>query len=198
VADYANRLGLAQPGKAPHAATCTFEKTAAAPVPVMAPHKSPHGAPQTIAQNAGPIMVRNSVVHAIDAAPAMQQAVWSAVPRRTSGDVPAELGKGASDCLSIESDGANLGFRNQCGYGVSFAYCLQTAMESDASCDAGSKLGNVSANGFTPVVFDANIKPADAEHDFRWVACSGGASDVTPHLDKFDPPAGRCVRVKSS
>ena len=54
------------------------------------------------------------------------------------------------------------------------------------------------ANAFTPVLEGANIKASDAEHDFRWVACSGDAGDVTPHLDRADPPTGRCVRSKSS
>jgi hypothetical protein len=107
----------------------------------------------------------------------------------------ASAGNGASDCLSVESDGANLGFRNHCAYGVQFSYCLQHAGDAAPSCDAGSKAGAVSANGFASVLLDTNIKTADAEHDFRWVACSGNAEDVIAHLDRSDPPAGRCVRI---
>src|SRR5262249_37066969 len=137
-----------------------------------------------------PILVRSSVVHAIDAPAAapVTKVTWAAAPRVAQATETAP-GKGASDCLHVESDGANLGFRNQCGYGVQFAYCLQTAGESDASCDAGAKPGAVAANGFTALVMGSNIKAADAEHDFRWVACSGAASDVTAHLDRPDPPS---------
>ena len=103
-------------------------------------------------------------------------------------------GSGASQCLSVESDGANIGFRNHCNYGVQFAYCLQRASDPATACDAGTKTGTVPANGFEPVLLNANIKTADAEHDFRWVACSGNAGDVVAHLDRSEPPVGRCVR----
>jgi predicted secreted protein len=221
VADFASRLGLQAGLKAPHVESCSLMKSAAQPV--SAPIASSHGrhATQTAA-NDTPIMVRSSVVHAIDAAatvpmaapppvmvtpipaasvpaPAAPQPIkWTATARAEDPAATPQVGHGASDCLSVESDGSNLGFRNSCGYGVQFAYCLQMASESDASCDAGSKTGDVAAKGFAPVVFDANIKAADAEHDFRWVACSGAASEVTAHLDRADPPAGRCVRAKSS
>jgi hypothetical protein len=95
----------------------------------------------------------------------------------------------------VDSDGANLGFRNHCAYGVQFAYCLQRAGDEATNCDAGSKTGAVPANGFAAVLLDTNIETADAEHDFRWVACSGDAGDVIAHLDRSDPPAGRCVRT---
>jgi hypothetical protein len=198
VADYASRLGLSQPvsAKAPHAAACPVQTQHM----VVQPH---HGAQTASATpNLTPVIVRTSVVHPIDviaapAAAAPPALAWSASAHPASQVAAAPpTGQGASDCLSVQSDGANLGFRNQCGYGVQFAYCLQSASEQAASCDAGSKTGNVSANAFTPVLFDANIKASDAEHDFRWVACSG--EDVTPHLDRADPPSGRCVRIKSS
>jgi len=146
----------------------------------------------------GPIMVHTVTVHTIDPpvsiAPA--KAGWSATAHTAQNDAP-QPGHGASDCLHVESDGANLGFRNQCGYGVQFAYCLQTSAETDANCGVGAKAGNVSANGFTPLLMDTNIKAADAEHDFRWVACSGAAGEVTPQLDRPDPPAGRCLLKRS-
>jgi hypothetical protein len=122
-----------------------------------------------------------------------QSSAVSAASTATVSKVPA--GSGASDCLSVDSDGANLGFRNHCAYGVQFAYCLQRADDPAANCDAGSKTGAVSANGFAAVLLDTNIKTADAEHDFRWVACSGDAADVIAHIDRSDPPAGRCVRT---
>ena len=221
VADFASRLGLQAGLKAPHVESCSLMKSAAQPAPSPLPAGHGHHATQTAA-NDTPIMVRTSVVHAIDAAATVPMAAppppmaapilaapapaqgapqpikWTATARSEEPAATSQVGHGASDCLSVESDGANLGFRNSCGYGVQFAYCLQMASESDASCDAGSKTGDVAAKGFAPVVFDANIKAADAEHDFRWVACSGAASEVTAHLDRADPPAGRCVRAKSS
>lgn len=106
-------------------------------------------------------------------------------------------GTGASDCLTVETDGANLGFRNHCGYGVQFAYCLQRASDAAAACDAGTKTGAVTANAFAAVLSDTNIKTADADHDFRWVACSGNTGDVVAHLDRSDPPVGRCVRTSA-
>lgn len=223
VADFASRLGLQSGAKAPHVESCSLMKSAAQPASMPAPITSTrsHHATQT-AMNDTPIIVRSSVVHAIDAAATIPMAApppvpmmvtpilaapaqaapqpikWTATARAEEPAATPQVGHGASDCLSVESDGTNLGFRNSCGYGVQFAYCLQTASESDASCDAGSKTGDVAAKGFAPVVFDANIKAADAEHDFRWVACSGAASEVTAHLDRADPPAGRCIRAKSS
>ena len=104
----------------------------------------------------------------------------------------------SSDCLSVETNGADVGFRNRCAYGVQFAYCLQKASDPAVTCDAGSKTGTIAASGFTAVLQDAGIKSAEAEHDFRWVACSGNTNDVVAHLDRADPPAGRCVKAKTS
>ncbi|HTT99200.1 MAG TPA: hypothetical protein VMF58_14210 [Rhizomicrobium sp.] len=122
-----------------------------------------------------------------NASPTPQAAVASQVP----------TGSGASDCLTVDSDGANLGFRNHCGFGVQFAYCLQRASDAATACDEGSKTGAVSANGFAAVLLDTNIKTADADHDFRWVACSGNTGDVIAHIDRSDPPSGRCVRTSA-
>jgi len=119
-------------------------------------------------------------------------------PMQTALVSQAPSGSGASDCLTVDSDGANLGFRNHCGYGVQFAYCLQRASDAATACDAGSKTGAVMANGFAAVLLDTNIKSADADHDFRWVACSGNTGDVVAHLDRSEPPAGRCVRTSAS
>jgi hypothetical protein len=107
-------------------------------------------------------------------------------------------GHGASDCLSVDSDGSSIGFRNACAYNVEFSFCLQKAADPGVACDAGTEAGNISPNTFAPVLLDTNIKSSDAEHDFRWVACSGGKGEVEAHLDRVDPPAGRCVRVNAS
>jgi hypothetical protein len=165
------------------------------------------------------VAVRTSEVHMIDGAVAAPLAAISppaATPQPTAPVVqqasltqpappPAQVtlaaavpdGHGASSCLTIESDGATIGFRNHCAYGVQFAYCVQKAGDAAADCGAGAKAGSVSANGYT-LLADINIKSADAEHDFRWVACSGGTGSVVAHLDRADPPAGRCTRASAS
>jgi hypothetical protein len=124
------------------------------------------------------------------AGPAIQASVAAKAPPAAGPAV--SRGQGASDCLSVDSDGASLGFRNHCAYAVQFAYCVRRSADASTSCDAGSKTGAVAANGFAAVLPDTNIKTADAEHDFRWVACSGDTG-VVAHLDSADPPAGRCV-----
>lgn len=162
------------------------------------------------------VAVRTSEVHTIDGAVGAPHAAISPPAAKTQQPAapvvqqqapqPAQLtltaavpdGHGASDCLSIESDGANVGFRNHCAYGVQFAYCLQKASDPAADCGAGAKAGAVSANGFVQLLSDTNIRSADSERDFRWVACSGSTGSVTAHLDRADPPAGRCVRGNAS
>jgi hypothetical protein len=168
------------------------------------------------------IAVRTSEVHTIDAAvaaplaaisppaaatqPAAPVVSQSAPPAPVASKAPAQVtlasavpdGHGASDCLAIESDGANIGFRNHCAYGVQFAYCLQKSSDPAADCGAGAKAGAVGANAFVLLLTDTNIKSADAERDFRWVACSGSNGSIVAHLDRADPPAGRCVHADAS
>jgi hypothetical protein len=188
------------------------------PGTVSTPKKTETSTPAPNSSGLIPIAVRSSQVHLIDgpapvAAPLLIKASASAAMEPALAKTPALVvsapagnpstqiasvqnvpaGNGASDCLSVESDGASLGFRNHCAYGVQFAYCLQRAGDTTANCDAGSKTGSVSATGFAAVLLDTNIKTADAEHDFRWVACSGDTGNVIAHLDRSDPPVGRCV-----
>jgi len=161
------------------------------------------------------VAVRTSEVHMIDGAVAAPLAAISPPAAKTQQPAAPVVqqqqpqaqvtlaaavpdGHGASDCLSVESDGANVGFRNHCGYGVQFAYCLQKAGDPAADCGAGAKAGAVSANGYAQLLSDTNIKSADSERDFRWVACSSSTGSVTAHLDRADPPAGRCVRGNAS
>jgi len=137
------------------------------------------------------VEVRNSPIHLIDPAPAAAdtkpQVLASATP-------PNLLDQhGASSCLSVESDGSHWGFRNHCGYTVQFAYCLMGPNQL-ASCSDGAVAGSVAGNGFGALVADESLKETDAKHEFRWVACQGGAGEVIPHLDEIDPPSGRCVR----
>ncbi|HEX3487477.1 MAG TPA: hypothetical protein VHT51_20640, partial [Micropepsaceae bacterium] len=136
------------------------------------------------------IDVRASEVHLIDpAAPAEPPPQPVALNQGTV----AAVQKGASSCLSVDSDGSHWGFRNHCGYTVQFAYCLMNG-KALVSCKDGSVAGSVAGNGFGALVADESLKESDASHDFRWVACQGGAGEVIPRLDQSDPPSGRCVR----
>ncbi|HWD49162.1 MAG TPA: hypothetical protein VG309_04510 [Rhizomicrobium sp.] len=180
-----------------------------------------HSAEATIANSSGlvPMLVRTSDVHTIDS----PESIANPPPDNVSRLAPAltaqsaqllvqkapalaqvamkknePAGHGASDCLSVDSDGSSIGFRNACAYNVEFSFCLQKAADPGVACDAGTEAGNISPNTFAPVLLDTNIKASDAEHDFRWVACSGGKGEVEAHLDRVDPPAGRCVRVNAS
>jgi hypothetical protein len=146
--------------------------------------------------NAKTIDVRTSEVHAIDPPAAAEaqvekpQVLASVVPANTA---PPAQQRGASSCLTVESDGSHWGFRNHCGFTVQFAYCLMSGGQL-AACKDGAVPGSVSANGFGALVADESLKETDVAHDFRWVACQGGAGEVIPRLDQTDPPVGRCVR----
>jgi hypothetical protein len=168
----------------------------------QSPTRWPTAAPMSLAQasdaplaqaSSGIVVVRESTVHTIDAgadpsAPASPQASLD----------PATLPDSASSCLSIDSDGVHWGFRNHCGYSVQFAYCLMSDPEGLAGCRDGGVSGSVAPNGFGALVADKSIRETGGDHDFRWIACSGGAGEVVPHLDRADPPVGRCVRPKAS
>lgn len=154
----------------------------AAPLAAISP-------PAATPQPAAPVLQQAAVMITTAAAPPPAQVTLAAA-------IPD--GHGASDCLTVESDGTNIGFRNRCAYGVQFAFCVQKAGDPAADCGAGAKAGSVSANGYALLLADSNIKSADAEHDFRWVACSGSNGSVVAHLDRADPPAGRCTRANAS
>lgn len=224
VAEYAQRLGIHDTKIQPVSHSCDApppEKTASTPS-----HLPPKD--KIAAKDVGPIMVRTSVVHAVDgaaAAPIVAMATPKIIPAaavaapkapptvsmgpmleeasmKSSADDPeqaaVEPGHGASGCLTIDNDGADFGFRNQCGFSVEFSYCLQKAEDPAVACDVGSRAGNVAANSFAPLLRGVNIKAEDAEHDVRWVGCTGAEGAVVAHLDKTDPPAGRCVRTQAS
>jgi len=222
---YADRLGLAgrTSRKAPRAAQTCAPPARLARKPTSPPARGPYkigmysGTAVTNTGAAGltQVAVRTSEVHMIDGAVAAPLAAISPPAAKTQQPAAPVVqqqqpqaqvtlaaavpdGHGASDCLSVESDGANVGFRNHCGYGVQFAYCLQKAGDPAADCGAGAKAGAVSANGYAQLLSDTNIKSADSERDFRWVACSSSTGSVTAHLDRADPPAGRCVRGNAS
>lgn len=108
---------------------------------------------------------------------------------------PQSADRGASSCLSVASDGAHWGFRNSCGYSVQFAYCLKGDIEPLAACKEGAISGSAAPDSFSALVADASVREKNVDHQFRWVACGGGAGEVVPKLDGTDPPVGRCVRA---
>jgi hypothetical protein len=223
VAQYAQRLGVHSAKSQPISHSCdapAAQKLAAAPSHIPAKEK-------IAANDKGlvPIMVRTSIVHAVDGAasvpivatvtpkvapaampkapptvsmgPMLEQASAKSVDDAAPQSV--EPGHGASGCLSVDNDGSDLGFRNRCGFSVEFSYCLEKADDPTLACDAaGSHVGNVAANSFTALLRGVNIKAEDAEHDVRWVGCTGAVGEVVAHLDKTEPPAGRCVRTQES
>lgn len=131
--------------------------------------------------------VRKSEIHLID------PAVTEPTPVVATTDAP-KTGEGASTCLSVESDGMHWGFRNKCGYSVQYAYCTMDGRNQLTACKDGFVGGSVAPNGFGMLVADQNLRALNENHDFRWVACQGGAGEVIARLDKSDPPVGRCVR----
>jgi len=132
--------------------------------------------------------VRNSEIHLID------QPMEAMPVVATAGGMPNPGQQGASSCLSVESDGSHWGFRNKCGYSVQYAYCTMDGRNQLTACKDGFVGGSVAANGFGVLVADQNLRSLNENHDFRWVACQGGAGEVIARLDKSDPPVGRCVR----
>jgi hypothetical protein len=148
-----------------------------------------------------PIEVRTSTVHLIDAAlPETGQSPGSTtVTGNESGsEMDPVIGASASACLGVESDGRHWNFRNHCAYDVQFAYCLASASDLLTTCSNGAVSGSVAPNGSSALITDRSLNESGAEHNFRWVACSGGAGEVVVHLDRFDPPVGRCVRPGAS
>ncbi len=134
------------------------------------------------------VEVRKSEVHLID------QPMEATPVVATAGGLPNPGQPGASTCLNVESDGNHWGFRNKCGYSVQYAYCTMDGRNQLTACKDGFVGGSVAANGFGVLVADQNLRSLNENHDFRWVACQGGAGEVIARLDKTDPPVGRCVR----
>ena len=224
LAQYASKLGLdlpqphksVKPGLKPSCGTPAADATYAPPLapthgaeaapkltPIPKPerhasagHSPLHAASVTPASFTapGPIEVRNATIHTIDA-DARDVTPGHEVASNGPHNVPSAS---ASTCLSIESDGQHWNFRNHCGYDVQFAYCLMNASDPLASCDKGSISGSVSPNGSSALIADKSLSETNADHDFRWVACSGGAGEVVVHLDRSEPPTGRCVRRDAS
>ena len=208
LAAYASRLGISMPTQYASAnAGCGRAETRAAdlqnapssPKPDSAdPHASVHSARtkhsaggktalQDVTDSTAPILVRTSQVHLIDPVSTGDAAVQQSAP----------TGAGAAArCLSVEANGAEWGFRNRCGFAVQFAYCIANGRDRPDSCDGGAVTGGVIPNGFDTLFAEKNSNEAD--HDFRWIACSGRAGEVVPRLVRADPPAGRCMRPQAS
>jgi hypothetical protein len=195
LAEYAAKLGLA-PAQKDHPVTrasCVDTTPVEHPLQTAALTPSHHGG-----GSLGTINVRTSQVHTIDAPVATTPAQIVAPPAITAPmktadiamDHPLIQNHGASSCLKIDNDGSSWGFRNSCGYGVQYAWCLQKGADAHTACGSGTSSGSLAANGFAALM--PGNAAIDADNQFRWVACNGG-NDVSAQLDRSDPPAGRCV-----
>lgn len=170
----------AKAGDAAAAKTANASASSAAEIPAVAVTKVAE-LPAT-----KPVDVRTSDIHLIDPV--------AAEPVAAVATTDVKIGEGASSCLNVESDGAHWGFRNKCAFSVQFAYCTMDGRNQLTACKDGFVGGSVAANGFGILVADQNLRSLNENHDFRWVACQGGAGEVIARLDKSDPPVGRCVR----
>ncbi|HEX3808382.1 MAG TPA: hypothetical protein VHW02_01685 [Rhizomicrobium sp.] len=185
LAEYAQKLGLAAAAGGTPDASCGPDQQASTETSDNAPAQRRHPLKGTSVAMAppAPVTVQASVVHAIDAA---DQVSANATP-----------GGGASSCLRVDSDGAHWGFRNHCGFGVRFSYCLDSA-DANASCNKGTQSGSVAANGFEPLFSQSALKDLDAQQNFRWVACGEDGGKIEAKLDQPSPPSGRCIRASAS
>jgi hypothetical protein len=120
------------------------------------------------------------------------------LPSTQAAYTPDTSDPGASNCLSVASDGSHWGFRNTCSFTVQFVYCLKGDGELLASCKDGSISGSAAPSSFSALVADSSMKEKNVDHQFRWVACGGGAGEVIPKLDGVDPPIGRCLRARTA
>jgi hypothetical protein len=144
-------------------------------------------------------------VSAIPPAP-VTPATTAAVPSAAPPPQPTALAAyqhdtsdpGASSCLTVESDGSHWGFKNGCHTSVQFVYCLKGENDSLASCKDGTIAGSAAPDSFSALVTDGSMKEQNVNHQFRWLACSGGAGEVIPKLDGVDPPTGRCLRARTA
>lgn len=215
VAEYAARLGLGpapkescQGAAAPMAATPPpqplhpaeakpreHEKAARAkPTSFISPSVTPSETPTKLAALTA-VTVKDSVIHTIDPMDATPPVVTTALAPSQASILPPGQ-RDASSCLRVESDGNHWGFRNSCGYSVQFAYCMWHGSAPLTACDDGHSIaGSVAANSIATLTSDTRFGGKDDNHDFRWVACDGGAGEVVAHLDHADPPSGRCERA---
>jgi hypothetical protein len=161
---------------------------AAAPVVLPAVAHAPVVAAAPAATAGAPV---SPVPAAAPAFPAPQPAAMTAYEHDTSDP-------GASSCLTVQSDGSHWGFKNGCHTSVQFVYCLEGENDSLASCKDGAISGSAAPDSFSALVTDGSMKEQNVNHQFRWLACSGGAGEVIPKLDGIDPPTGRCLRARTA
>jgi hypothetical protein len=161
---------------------------AATPLPASAPVAAP-AAVTSSTPAASP------VIAAVESPASITPAL---APVTSAAYQPDTTDAGASSCLSVASDGLHWGFRNSCHYSVQFAYCLKGDGEVLASCKDGAISGSAAPDSFSALVADASLKENNVDHQFRWVACSGGAGEAIPKLDGVDPPTGRCLRARTA
>lgn len=133
--------------------------------------------------------------HTIDPTPPAPAATLPSAPAKTTASVnppplPIPTGGGASQCLTLQSAGGFVGFLNHCNNDVQVTYCIMKGTDPTSACGAGTKMGSITAAGFSGVMADNG----SGEHDIRWVGCSGGPGDVASDMVHTDPPEGRCVK----
>jgi hypothetical protein len=146
------------------------------------------------------VTVKPSDVHAIDPA---QNALAITAPDIDDRGIISGNRNDASRCLKVDSDGSHWGFRNNCDFAVQFAYCMAEGSDNLTACGSSnvvttSATGSVAARGFGALMTDNSLADKDAAHKFRWIACGGGAGEVAAHLDRIDPPAGRCEKAQTA
>jgi hypothetical protein len=130
-------------------------------------------------------------------APRLEQASFTPGAALAPTNTAPAVQPGASDCLSVTSNGEYWGFQNRCEKSVQFAYCEMSDANPLTACKRASVSGSVAANSFSALVGDRSLSEKSVNHEFRWMACDGGAGEVVPHLDRIDPPSGRCERALS-
>lgn len=204
VSAYAERLGVSLPATtkaiqrcAPQMHVATVGRPEAklvhsafrpATTPTLPPYRLGDGP-----ANLQSIPVRESIVHPIDPPDAP-------VTPANATRAPANEAV-VSNCLKVDSDGSYWGFRNHCDFSVQFAYCLLRDTAEAATCGengAGTASGSAAASGFSALFADKTLSGGPAEHDFRWVACRGGAGEVVARLDVAEPASGRCLQRSSA
>ncbi len=211
LAAYASKLGLAATPVKPSGACPGKAAAVSAPAPAAPPASTAKRSVKTPAAHTAfhpergkiselqPVAVRESVVHTIDPmAGADLLPGQAALPGPLVANVPPGQ-RDASACLKVESDGTNWGFRNACGFAVQFSYCQMHGGVRLTDCGSGDAVnsvsGSVAASGFGALSLDNSIAEKNVDHDYRWVACDGGAGEVVAHLDHAEPPSGHCDRA---
>jgi hypothetical protein len=170
-----------------------------APVKVKASYRigdyQPAAAPKAELES---VTVRPSDVHTVDGAIAVPPLSGVLAMTRPAAAPPSGRND-AGHCLKVDSDGNHWGFRNTCDFAVQFAYCMAGGDNNLSACGDSNTVttsiaGSVAAKGFGALMTDNSLKEQDGAHNFRWVACAGGAGEVVAHLDHSSPPSGRCER----